>query len=291
MRKRMSKQILCLLLAALLTLALTGCGKGGVKRDGDKLIVAVTIGPEKAFVEAVCGGLVEVICLVPPGASAETHEPTPAQMEELGRAAIYFAIGLPVEKAYVLSSIPADTKLVALQDEVAAIYAPRAFGAGDPDPHIWLSPKRVQVMVKAIAREMAALDPKNAANYAENAEAYHAKLDELDAYIKDALAGAQNKAFLVYHPAFGYFADDYGLTMVALEEEGKEATAQRLEEVVDFAKANGIKVIFYQEEMSLRQAAAFAEEIDGEAVMLSPLAENYIESLTAMADALAEALK
>ena len=79
--------------------------------------------------------------------------------------------------------------------------------------------------------------------------------------------------------------------MVALEEEGKEATAQRLEEVVDFAKANGIKVIFYQEEMSLRQAAAFAEEIDGEAVMLSPLAENYIESLTAMADALAEALK
>ncbi|HWQ59225.1 MAG TPA: zinc ABC transporter substrate-binding protein, partial [Clostridia bacterium] len=80
-------------------------------------------------------------------------------------------------------------------------------------------------------------------------------------------------------------------TMLALEEEGKEATPQRLEEIIDFAKENDIRVIFYQEEMASRQAAAFAEEIGGKAVMLSPLAADYTDNLASMADALAEALK
>lgn len=285
---------LCLLLAAAFALPLMGCGGGKAPGDGknpDKITVAVTIAPEAAFVRAVCGDLVEIVSMVPPGASAETFEPSPAQMEELNRASIYFAIGVPVEEAYILSSIPEGTGVVPLQDEAAAVYAPRVFDAGEPDPHIWLSPGRAKVMVEAISREMAALDPANAEIYAENARAYRAELDALDEYIRAALADTAKKAFIVYHPAFGYFAEDYGLTMVALEEEGKEATAQRLEEVADFARENGIKFVFYQEEMSIRQAAAFAEEIGGEAVMLSPLSEDYINNLMAMADALAEALK
>jgi len=99
--------------------------------------------------------------------------------------------------------------------------------------------------------------------------------------------GIQIKKFMVYHPAFGYIADDYGLTMYALEEEGKESTVKHLQEMVDLAKREKIKVIFYQEEIDSRQSEAFAEEIGGTTVKLAPLAANYIENLESMAEAIA----
>jgi zinc transport system substrate-binding protein len=101
----------------------------------------------------------------------------------------------------------------------------------------------------------------------------------------------KNKQFVVYHPAFGYFADDYGLTMVALEEEGKEATPQHLQDVIDFAKSENIKVIFYQAEIDSSQSAAFAEELGGKTMELSPLSGDYIENLKAMAGLMAEVMQ
>ena len=92
------------------------------------------------------------------------------------------------------------------------------------------------------------------------------------------------------HPAFGYFADDYSLTQYALEEHGKEADAKHMTEIIDLAKKEDIKVIFYQAEISGRQAAAFAEEIGGTAVCLEPLAADYTENLRKMAKTLAEAM-
>lgn len=288
------KNVVRALSLALAALALAGCTRhpyAGVSQTPDKPVVAVTIVPEQTFVEAVCGDWVEVIVMVPPGASPETYEPAPAQMQKLETAEVYFAIGMPVEEAFILASVGENTKLVPLADEVNAAYAPLAFENGEADLHIWLSPKRAAVMVNAIAREMGALYPEAAQTFAKNAAAYVEELDALDAEIRQTLEGAPKRAFVAYHPAFGYFADDYDLTMLALEEEGKEATAQHMREVIDFAKEQGIRVIFYQEEMAGRQARAFAEEIGGRAVMLSPLSADYIENLRAMANAVAEALQ
>ena len=97
--------------------------------------------------------------------------------------------------------------------------------------------------------------------------------------------------FIAYHPAFGYFADDYGLHMIALEEEGKEAAPQTFKEIVDLAKENDIKVIFYQAEVDSRQSEAFAEEIGGRTEQIAPLAPDYIENLEKMADTFAKVLK
>ena len=182
-------------------------------------------------------------------------------------------------------------KVVPLAEEVAAVYPDRTFESGGRDPHIWLSPKRVKVMVEAIAREMSALDPDNEELYEQNAADYLAQLDAVDQEIKTALEGVASKQFIVYHPAFGYIAEDYGLTMHALEEDGKEATAQHLQEMVDLAKAEGIKVIFYQEEMDSSQAEAFAEEIGGKTIQLAPLAPDYIANLQNMAATMAEAMQ
>ena len=256
----------------------------------EKPIIAVTIVPEQTFVEAVCGDLAEVITMVPPGNSPENYEPTPQEMKKFGNASLYFAIGVPTEKANILPNA-GNAKIVSLQDVVAAEYPTRKFESGEGDPHIWLSPKRVKVMIKTIAGEMCQLDPANQDTYNSNADAYIKQLDELDQNIRAALANVRDKKFIVYHPAFGYLADDYGLTMYALEEEGKEATAQRLQDMIDLAKKENIKVIFYQAEIDSSQSAAFAEEIGGKTMQLSPLAANYIENLKSMADLMSEVMQ
>ncbi|MPM46806.1 Manganese-binding lipoprotein MntA [bioreactor metagenome] len=290
------KKIIRIMTAGLLVCGLAllgGCSTKEAENPSEqpaKLIAAVTIVPEETFVKAVCGELAEVVTLVPPGSNPENYEPTPAQMEKFSKASVYFTVGVPTEEANILPNA-GGVKIVSLQDDVAAAYPDRTFEEGERDPHIWLSPKRAKVMVESIEREMCALDAANADSYHANAKAYLAQLDELDQTIKDSLADVTNKKFVVYHPAFGYFADDYGLTMVALEEEGKEATPQHLQDVIDFAKSENIKVIFYQAEIDSSQSAAFAEELGGKTMELSPLAADYIENLKAMAALMAEVMQ
>ncbi|MDD3199804.1 MAG: zinc ABC transporter substrate-binding protein [Eubacteriales bacterium] len=272
-------------------LCLTGCRTDEkVAEETEKPIIAVTIVPEKTFAEAVCGDLAEVITTVPPGNSPENYEPTPQEMEKLEKASLYFSIGVPTEKANILPNIGM-VKVIPLQDKVAEVYPERVFPSGERDPHIWLSPKRVKVIIETIAQEMSALDPENKEIYQKNAAAYLKQLDELDQQIKRTLQGAESKKFMVYHPAFGYLADDYGLQMYALEEEGKEATIQHLQDMVDLAKAENIKVIFYQDEIDSSQSEAFAEEISGRTVQLAPLAADYIDNLKRMAQAMGETIQ
>jgi zinc transport system substrate-binding protein len=262
--------------------------------DKDKLKVAVSIVPEETFVKAVGGDLVDVVTLIPPGKSPENYAPTPEQMEKLSNAQLYFAIGVPTEEANILPTIKDmnnGMKLVKLQDAVAKVYPDRKFESGGRDPHIWLSPKRAVVMVETIKNELTSLDEKNKDIYEKNANEYIKQLTQVDNNIKESLAGLENKTIIVYHPAFGYFADDYGLKMIALEEEGKEATMQNLQKTIDEAKKQNIKVIFYQAEVDSRQSETFAEEIGGKAVQLDPLAANYIENLQKTADTFKNTLK
>lgn len=256
----------------------------------DKPIIAVTIVPEQTFVEAVCGDLAEVVVLVPPGNSPENYEPTPMVIEKFSKASLYFSIGVPTEEANILPKAT-DIKTIALQDEVASIYDDRTFESGERDPHIWLSPKRAKVMIEVISREMGKLDEGNKETYEKNAKAYIEKLDELDKEIKTSLDGVQNKKIIVYHPAFGYLADDYGLEMYALEEEGKESTAMHLQEMINLAKKENIKAIFYQDEIDSSQSKAFAEEIGGKTVQLSPLAADYMGNLKKMAETISEVMQ
>jgi len=288
-----AKKLVCtaLALTVMFGLLASGCRSGQAANAAPgKTIIAVTIVPQKTFVEAVCGDLAEVIAMVPPGNSPENYEPTPLEMEKFSKAALYFAIGVPTEQENILPSA-GDVKVISLEDEVASVYADRTFESGERDPHIWLSPKRVKVMIAAIAEEMSELDKENEAVYHENAEAYIEQLDALDQQITAALEGVTTKKVIVYHPAFGYLADDYGLTMYALEEDGKEATAQHLQDVIDLAKAENIKVIFYQEEIDSNQAEAFAEEIGGKTMQLAPLAADYIENFKMMAETMAEVMQ
>ncbi|MBE6033678.1 MAG: ABC transporter substrate-binding protein [Clostridiales bacterium] len=293
---KIKKRSLMVCLAVMISLLAAGCtdknqqSEDTNKSSDTKPMVAVTIVPEKTFVEAVCGDLVDVITLVPPGSSPENYEPTPREKEKFSEAAVYFAVGVPTEAANILAHT-GDVKVVALQDKVSEVYPDRTFESGERDPHIWLSPKRVKVMVQTIAEEMGELDKENKEVYAANAEQYIEQLNQLDKDIEASLKEVKNRKFIVYHPAFGYIAEDYNLQMYALEEEGKESTIQHLQEMIDLAKAENIKVIFYQEEIDSSQSQAFAEEIGGETMKLEPLAADYIENLKKMARTMAEVMQ
>ncbi len=271
------------LLAVLLLATLVSCGGGDARA-----VIAVTIPPEADFVRAVAGEDFRIVTMVPPGYSPEAYEPTPRAMMDFANAAAFFSMGLPVDSETLAPALSEDTRHVALDAVVREVYSDLTMDGGR-DPHIWLSPRRAAVMVEAITEELVALFPDRAALYRANAEAYLARLTAADARVREALSEAGVTEFIVYHPAFGYLADEYGLTMHALEEHGREATAAHMAEMVDFAKEKGIRVVFYQAETDSRQAEAFARDIGGRAVMLAPLSADYIGNLESMASAIADA--
>lgn len=283
-------------IAIIIAITVSGCSTKNInaeKQDTEKTVVAVTVVPEKTFVEAVCGDLADVVVMVPPGNSPANYEPTPKLMEQFSKVKIYFSIGVPTEKANIMPKVSElkDMKNIKLHEEVAKTYPERELSAGVRDPHIWLSPKRAKLMVNIIAREMSNLDPENKDTYTNNAQAYSSKLDGLDKDIQKSLDGVKNRKFIVFHPAFGYLADDYNIEMFALEKDGKEATAERLKEMIDFAKSENIKAIFYQSEITSKQAEAFAQEMGGKTIELAPLAPNYIDNLKNMSELMAEVMK
>ncbi|NLF80276.1 MAG: zinc ABC transporter solute-binding protein [Clostridia bacterium] len=290
MKKQKPWGALFLLILALPLLA--GCGDADSTgmRDHEHPLVTVSIPPERAFAEAVCGNLAHIMTVIPPGSSPETYEPTPLQQETFADANIFFAIGIPVEDNQVLPYLAEKTAVVDLSNEVSAAYTDLTIADGR-DPHIWLSPKRAIVMVQAIARKMAQLDPKNKNAYEDNAEVYIAQLQALDQELTDMTAAVDKKDFIVFHPAFAYLAADYGLEMHALEQDGKEATAVHLQEMIDLARAKDIKILFSQAEADTRQAEAFAEEIGGTVVVLDPLSDQYIDNMRSMMQAIIDSLQ
>ena len=286
----MKRTFAIILASCLLAAVLGGCGAVSTQQtDSGKPVVAVTIVPEETFVKKVCGDLVDTIVVVPPGYSPESYEPSPVEMAKFSRAEVYFTVGVPVESASVLSYASKDTEIVSLADACAKKYDELQIDGGR-DPHIWLSPKRAVVMVQTIADKMSSLDPANSDTYEANAEDYIAEIQNTDSQIIDLLSGLESRSFIVFHPAFGYFAADYDLQMYSLEKNGKEATATELAEMVDFAKENGIKTIFYQAEIDSSQSEAFAEEIGGNTVKLDPLSADYTNNLLLMAQTLAEGM-
>lgn len=147
------------------------------------------------------------------------------------------------------------------------------------DPHIWMSPKRVIVMIEKIAETLSNIDPQNKEHYDANAKSFITELEALDQEIKDTLADSNLESFIIYHPSMGYFADDYNLEMHVIEEGGKEATINTMTNIIQLAKEKDIKVVFYQEEFDSKQAKIIASEINGRAIPLDVLSKDYVENM------------
>lgn len=161
---------------------------------------------------------------------------------------------------------------------------------GGTDPHIWLSPQLVKTQAQTICAGLVEIDPDNAILYRANLDAFLADIDELDTTIRDTLSGLQSRKFMVFHPAWSYFARDYGLEMIPVEVEGSEPSAAEMADLIWTAREHNIRVIFAQPEFSTQSAESIAQEIGGEVLLISPLALDWLDNLQDVASTFAEVL-
>lgn len=286
----------------------------------------VTIAPLRSLVQAITGDDFRVEVLVPPSASPETFEPTPRQYGTLTRAPLIFGTGLIDFERHLLERLERPERIVDLSEGIDLIagscshahvghddaehvaheectrhdectahteHAGHAEHVGHPkrahgvDPHIWTSPRELQRMAANAYRAIHAQWP-DSARYTANYETLRKRIAEVDSLVAGRLSGAGRRWFLIYHPALTYYARAYGLRQVAVEEEGKEPSARRLAALIDSARRDGVRTVFYQAQFPASSVEVIAADIAGEAVRIDPLAEQVLDNILVITDELSK---
>ncbi len=253
-----------------------------------KITVSVSILPEEEFAKAVGGSLVNVNVMIPPGSSPHTYELTPGQLKSLAKTDLYAMTGsgIEFELAWMekIKGVSPDMKVINCSSGIELISGPK----GGTDPHIWLSPSNAKIMAENICDGLIEISPENEQYFLKNLGEYKNKLDVLDTKIRNELSGREGETILVYHPAWSYFAGDYSLNVMSVENEGKEPGPAELLEIIRTAREKGIKVIFASPEQSTKSAEVIAEEINGTVVFIDTLPKNYLLNMESAAEAFAK---
>ncbi len=260
------------------------------------LPVAVSILPQKYFVEQIAGDLASVLVMIPPGASPASYEPRPSQMTALARCRLYLAIGVGFEKAWLgkFSASARHLKIVHTDLGIKKVALPRHFHGPDhtkghqqdpanhghiPDPHIWLAPGLVKIQAKHIIKALAEADPQNATSYRSQGRKFIKRLTALDNELRSLLAPVKGSAFMVFHPSWGYFARSYGLVQIPIELEGKEPKPAQLQDMIKWARRHKIKAVFVQPQFNFRTAQLVAKSIGAKIIKADPLAYDWEQNL------------
>lgn len=265
------------------------------------LQITVSIQPQAYFVERVGGDQVAVTVMVPPGGFPGTYEPKPEQLTALSNANAYISIDVPFERAWLerFRSTNPDMLMVDTTQGIERHHIGGNEGedegeheheAGQPDPHIWLSPSLVKVQARTIADALMRLDPAHKADFEANLARFLADIDTLHQEITTTLETLETRKFMVFHPAWGYFAQDYNLEMIPVEVGGQEPSAAELARLIQRAKAEQIKIIFAQPQFNPNSAQTIADEIGGEVMLIDPLAHDWLANLQSVADTFATVL-
>jgi zinc transport system substrate-binding protein len=284
------------LAAALTALALVsaGCSRSSPAKAPSRLLVFTSIPPLQDFVQRVGGERVQAEALVQPGQEPHTYEPTPQQMAGLARARLFFLSGFPFENALVprLQSTMPDLEIVDTREGIVLRDMGQQEGEEEEgqDPHVWMSPLLARRQAQTIRDALVRADPAGERSYRANFERFASELQEVHQELSKALAPLAGRELLVYHPAFGYFAAEYGLKQVAVQMGGKEPTARQLAELIRLARERHIRVVFVQPQFSQAGARAVAEAIGGAAVPLDDLPRDYLANLRDMSRKVQKAL-
>ncbi len=262
-------------------------GTGSTASAAAAIRISVSILPQAFFVERLAGEHATAHVMIPKGASPETYEPTPQQLVALADSRIYVKVGapgLPFEEKYLRTVLERNRKLTVVNMSEGLKFR-------QDDPHVWTSPAVVRIATQNIAKALIAHDPVNAETYRRNLLAFIGEIDTLDREIRQALSTKKGYAFMAFHPAWGYFADEYGLRQLAIEEEGKPVSAAHIRNMVDLARAKGIRSILVQKGFDTKSARAVAREIGGEVLETDPLERDWLSGLRSFTKILTQVLK
>ncbi len=281
-----------------IALALLFSGCSSKKEEKEKISVYASILPQRYFIEKVAGDKVTVDIMVKPGQSPETYEPSPEQIVSLGNADVFFTIGVPFEKQFI-KSIESSIKTLRLVDTSEGVSKRMLEGhdhgheegedehgheEGSEDPHIWLSPAQVKIQARNIYDALCEIDPAGRDYYTANLEIFLKELDDIHAELEEVLGPYKGSTVFVFHPAFGYFTDEFNLRQEAIETGGKEPAPATLMKIVSEAIEDGVKIVFVQPEFPKESAESVADAIGGTVVELNPLDPDYINNLKHIAE-------
>ncbi len=301
------KKIIGIFIIFFAVVFLSACqpSNSGSSTNEENLQVTVSILPQAYFVERIAGDLVDVNVMVGPGEEAHTYEPKPEQMKSLTQSQILFTIGLEYENIWVprFEDINPSLKIIDSAKGIQRIplssdhaHEDEEEGHDDEDseegldPHVWLSPDNGRVIAENILNALSELAPQHADEFQENFDNLVEDIEEVDLRIETTLSDLAGQKFMVFHPAWGYFARQYNLEEIAVQVGGQEPSASELAALIQIAKKENIKVIFVQPTFSTANAEAIAREINAQVAVVDPLAEDWLANLEAAAKAFATAL-
>ena len=277
--------------------------------------ISVSIAPQKYFLEKIAKDKFDINVMVKAGSSPHTYEPKTSQMKSLSNSKIYFFTGIEFEKAW-LDKFKKSAPNTIFVDSSAGIQRiamaehsheeeSKATNHKDEkdndhedehdheglDPHVWLDPVLVKIQAKNIYEALVSIDDLNKEFYTKNYEEFLKELDSLDVKIEEILKPYEHKAFMVFHPSWGYFAKRYDLEQISIEVQGKEPKPNELVELVKDAKKHNIKIIFVSPQFSQKSAKTIAQNIGGNVVAIDSLGENWEIDLLKAANEIANSYK
>jgi zinc transport system substrate-binding protein len=265
-------------------------------QTGGKPLAAVSILPQRYFVERIAGDRFRTLAIVGPGQSPHTYEPSPRQMADLSGAAVWFTVGVEFERALApkISSLYPALRIV----DTSAKVVFRELGAhghegeeSGKDPHIWLGRAAVIAQTLVIRDELVRMDPAGEATFKRNYDSFIRDLGAVFDGLARDLAPLRGKPVFVYHPSFGYLFDELGIEQVAVETGGKEPTQRGLSELAARARKEGAAAIFVQAQFPTAAAKTLAKAIGGSVVPMDALAPDWLDNLNRMGISLRGALR
>lgn len=269
--------ILCVILAGCKGTPLKQADSGKASRtEKPAVTVTVTISPYKYFVDQIAKGKVDVNVMVSNGNNPETYEPYAQQMMELSKSALYLKVGrIGFEQTWMkkLQDNAPDMKVI----DTSVGIKPAKTPGGNIDPHVWMSCSNARIIASNILKALCELEPKNKAFFEKNYQSLLSIIDKRDSTIKESFEKDPDlvRKFVIYHPILTYFARDYQLEQLAIEEEGREPSAAQLKSLIERARKEKIKFCLIQAEFANRNTTTFINESHTKPMNINPLQGDW----------------
>ena len=265
----MRLRLITLLVALAAAVAAAGCGalpdegtQGAEAAEG-KLRAVTTTNWITDTAEQIGGDRVAVTGLMGAGVDPHLYNASAGDVDTLRETDVAFWNGLDLEAQMedVFETIGEEKPVVAVGEAIPQERLLAFAGKGEePDPHVWFSPNRWKAVAAAMARTYKEADPEGAATYEANLEAFLAELDEVDAYARERFAQIPEKSrvLVTSHDAFGYFGDEYGFDVVAIQgiSTQDEATPGDIERVARTIAERDLDAVFVESSVPRRTIEA-----------------------------------
>ena len=254
--------------------------KAGMAESNAKPTVTVTIPPYQYFVEKIAGDKVDVNVMVSNGNNPETYEPNAQQMMELSNSALYLKVGsIGFEQTWMkkLQDNAPDMKMIDTSVGIKSAQTP----GGNIDPHVWMSCKNARIIASNMLKALCELEPENKTFFQKNYQQLLSSIDRQDSIIRKSFKDNPEmvRKFVIYHPILTYFARDYQLEQLAIEEEGREPSAAQLKSLIERARKQKIRYCLIQAEFANRNTTTFIKESQTKAMDINPLQADWANAM------------